>query len=254
MEYKNKIGEESNNKFGSSIKVVGYRNYNDVDIYFSDYDWTYFNIDYNSFKRGSIKCPYEPRIFNKGFIGEGLYKSKENGVQTRSYKTWYDMLKRCYDENHRDKFISYENCYVCDEWLNYQNFAEWYEYNYYEVTGEIMHIDKDILIKGNNIYSPETCIFVPQTINNLIIKRDNDRGELPIGVWYDSSRNKFKAYCCNGKGKVITIGRYQTVEEAFNAYKLYKENVIKSIADEYINYIPYMLYEALYNYNVDIND
>ena len=111
-----------------------------------------------------------------------------------------------------------------------------------------------LLIKGNNIYSPETCIFVPQTINNLIIKRDNDRGELPIGVWYDSSRNKFKAYCCNGKGKVITIGRYQTVEEAFNAYKLYKENVIKSIADEYINYIPYMLYEALYNYNVDIDD
>lgn len=254
MDYKSKLGEESNNKFGSSIKIVGYRRYDDIDIYFPEYNWTYYNTDYNSFKRGSVKCPYEPRIFNVGYIGEGVYKTRANGIKTRSYAVWYDMIKRCYDEVHRNEFISYMECYVCDEWLNYQNFAEWYEYNYYEIDDETVHLDKDILVKGNNCYSPETCVFVPKTINNLILKRDRYRGDTPLGVWYDSTRNNYKAYCCNGHGKNITIGRYSTIDEAFYAYKQYKESIIKSIADEYKDFIPYTLYNALYNYIIDIND
>lgn len=249
-----KIGEESINKFGSSIKITGYRRYNDIDIYFPEYNWTYYNIDYNSFKRGSVKCPYEPRIFGIGYIGEGCYKSRNNGIKTRSYTVWYDMLKRCYDERHIFNYTNYIDCYVCDEWLNYQNFAEWYEYNYYEINNETMHIDKDLIIKNNRVYSPEACVIVPQFINNLIIKRDNNRGELPIGVWYDSSRNKYSSHCCDGYGNIITLGRFQTIDEAFAVYKAYKENLIKEIADEYKDFIPHELYNALYKYEVDIND
>ena len=246
VKYKSKLGEESNNKFDSSIKIIGYRGYNDIDIYFPDYDWTYYNTNYNQFKNGTVKCPYEPRIFNVGYIGEGKYKSRENGIKTRVYMLWYDMLRRCYDESHRYDFISYENCYVCDEWLNFQNFAEWYDENYYEIDNETTALDKDILFKGNDIYSPETCVFVPYTINNLILKRQNDRGEFPLGVWYDKKRDNYKSYCCNGQGKTVTLGRYKTVEEAFNKYKEYKENLIKRIADSYIDKIPYIYYMRLY--------
>lgn len=250
-----KIGMESKNNFDSIIILSAYRKYNDVDIYFPEYDWTYFNAHFGMFKNRTVKCPYEPRIFNVGYIGEGIYKSKINKEHVRSYTTWYKMLQRCYDDMHRYKFTSYSDCYVCDEWLNYQKFAEWYENNYYEISsGEQMHIDKDILYKGNVIYSPETCIFVPKTINNLILKREINRGDLPIGVWYDESRNNYKACCCDGHGKIKTIGRYKTVEEAFTSYKDYKEQVIKSIADIYKNEIPLELYNALYDYTVDIYD
>lgn len=255
MMYEDRIGQESKNNFGSLIRITGYRNYYDVDIYFPDYDWTFYNADYNSFKRGKVKCPYEPRVFNVGYLGEGEYKSRENNKQVNSYRIWYGMIRRCYDENHRYNYITYDDCYVCDEWLNYQNFAEWYNCNYYEISsGEQMHIDKDILIKGNRIYSPETCIFVPKSINNLVLARGRDRGDLPIGICYDSERNKYRAHCCDGHGKDITIGRYDTIYEAFIQYKIYKESVLKNTAEVYKEEIPIELYNALYNYTIDIND
>ena len=90
------------------------------------------------------------------------------------------MLERCYDTEHSYKFPTYENCIVCDEWLNYQNFARWFDINYYEIEGEVMCLDKDILFKGNKIYSPKTCIFVPRGINNLFTKNDKCRTNFAI--------------------------------------------------------------------------
>ena len=82
---------------------------------------------------------------------------------------------------------------MTDEWLNFQNFAEWYEKNYYEIPGEIMCLDKDILIKRNKTYSPETCVFVSNRINNLFVKNDYNRGEYPIGVNLYKRTNKYRA-------------------------------------------------------------
>ena len=52
----------------------------------------------------------------------------------------------------------------------------------------------------------------------------------------------------------VGLGTYSTPEEAFYAYKEYKEKLIKEIADLYQNEIPTILYEAMYNYEVEIND
>ena len=62
------------------------------------------------------------------------------------------------------------DCSVYEGWHNFQNFAKWYEDNYYEIEEEQMHLDKDILVKGNKVYSPDTCVFVPETINGLFVK------------------------------------------------------------------------------------
>lgn len=248
-----RTGEESYNKFGSKIIITGYRNNTDVDIYFPEYDWTFYHAQYNKFKNGNIKCPYEPRVVNNGFIGEGEYKTVENGSNTRSYHTWKSMLTRCYDDNYHIKKPSYINCYVCDEWLNYQNFAEWYENNYYEIDEETMNLDKDILVKGNIVYGPETCIFVPQKINDLFCLNNDCRGELPVGV-YKHNCGKFVSECCDGNGNQKYLGLYNTIEEAFLVYKQYKEKIIQDIANEYFNLIPTTLYLALMNYQVEIDD
>ena len=135
--------------------------------------------------------------------------------------------------------------------------AEWIEINYYEIPGEVMCLDKDILYKGNKLYSREACIFVPQRINNLFIKCDKSRGKNPIGVTPRSSGN-YQVFCNNGYGKNIYLGTYTTKEEAFQVYKNYKEKVIKKVIDSYEGRIPEPFYsrlkEAMYNYKVEIDD
>lgn len=248
-----RLGETLINNFGSKMIITEYRKYKDIDIYFPEYDFTVEHATYGAFERGEIKCPFEPRVFNIGYIGVGEYKAFENGKATKVYSTWNDMLKRCYAEKYHMKKPTYSNCEVCEEWLNFQNFAAWYTKNYYCVPNKVMCLDKDILVKGNKIYGPNTCVFVPQEINGLFTKSDAARGQSPIGVCLNKNTNKFKSYC-KVNGKKTHIGYHNSEEEAFEAYKEYKEELIKSTADQYKEYIPDKLYDAMINYKVEIND
>ena len=251
---KDYVGLEGYNNFGSKMIVTRSNTSKDIDIYFPQYDWTYKNGKLSAFRGGKVKCPYERRYCGVGYIGEGEHKVCENGKDTHIYKVWIGMLKRCYDENaNRYDLYGGSGATVCEEWHNFQNFAEWYEENYYQVGNERMEIDKDILIKGNKIYSPQTCIIVPRTINSLFVKSNSIRGDYPIGVSKGRTEGKF-AVRCNYRGREKGLGEYFTIKEAFNVYKYFKENYIKEVADEYKPYIPKELYDAMYRYKVEITD
>ena len=254
---RDRTGEEGYNSFGSKMVIVEYRNARDIDIYFPKYNWTFKHVQYNKFKNGNIKCPYERRYYDKGCLGEGKYKVRENGKLKREFKIWHHMLQRCYDPKYHETHPTYKGCKVEDYLLNFQNMGEWIESNYYEIFGETMCLDKDILYKGNKVYSRETCIFVPKRINSLFTKRDNARGDSPIGVYPVPSGN-YQVHCNNGYGKLDYLGTYLTKEEAFHVYKQYKEKVIKETIDSYEGKIPEPFYsrlrEAMYNYEVSIND
>ena len=251
---KDYVGLERHNNFGSKMIVTRSNTSKDIDIYFPQYDWTYKNGKLSAFRGGKVKCPYERRYCGVGYIGEGEHKVCENGKDTHIYKVWIGMLKRCYDENaNRYDLYGGSGATVCEEWHNFQNFAEWYEENYYQVGNERMEIDKDILIKGNKIYSPQTCIIVPRTINSLFVKSNSIRGDYPIGVSKGRTEGKF-AVRCNYRGREKGLGEYFTIKEAFNVYKYFKENYIKEVADEYKPYIPKELYDAMYRYKVEITD
>lgn len=251
------IGKIQYNNFGSKMEIIRFKNKSDMDIYFPQYDWVAEHKYYNDFQRGSIKCPFEPTVYGIGFYGVGKYKSRENGIKTNVYKEWYNMFARCYG-NYKKRNITYEDCHVCEEWHNFQNFAKWHEENYYTINDKKMCLDKDILYKGNKIYSPNTCVFVPQRINVLFIKSGKIRGDYPIGVAYNKRDNVFESWiskCSNDKKKKqIYLGRYNTFEEAFQVYKIEKEKYIKQVADEYKLYIPKKLYDAMYKWEVDMND
>ena len=188
-----RTGEERVNNFGSKMIIVGYRNKRDIDVYFPEYNWTFEHTTYQNFKNGNIKCPYEPRYYGKGFLGEGKYKMSENGKHKKEYKIWHGMLQRCYDPKCHERETTYEDCEVENYLLNFQNMCEWIKNNYYEVAGERMHLDKDILCKGNKIYSKEKCIFVPHRINTLFTKSDKSRGDNPIGVTLNSAGQLYGA-------------------------------------------------------------
>ena len=138
------------------------------------------------------------------------------------------MFKRCYSKHYLEKQPSYKGCMVCEEWKTFSVFEEWFDKNYYTIENEIMCIDKDILFKGNKIYSPETCIFVPKSINSMFVSGKAKRGSLPIGVSYDSESGKYQAYYTeNSKHK--RIGRYDDPEDAFIAYKEKRESQGKTL-------------------------
>ena len=261
-----RTNEEGFNNFGSKIIIKSYRSAKSIDIFFPEYNYTVTNREYKEFKKGIIKCPYEKRLCEIGYIGEGKYKSKgKDGKKTKAYNEWCHIIRRCYDPYciNDDRRLSYVDCFVCEEWHCFQNFAEWFYKNYYEVIGQKMHLDKDILVKGNKIYSPKNCIFVPERINTLFIKATKSRGKYPIGVYeFLDKRNgnrKLRAQCSILKDEKVKrkyLGDFPIDRpfQAFTTYKNFKENYIKQVADEYKGLIPQKLYEAMYNYEVEIND
>lgn len=252
-----RVGERNVNNFGSKMVITKYRNAMDIDVYFPEYDYITKNVQYGNFKKGNIKCPYERRYYGIGYLGEGEYEVRENGKLTKVFTTWHSMLQRCYSEKYHGRQPTYIDCKVCKEFHNFQNFAKWYENNYYKVEGERMHLDKDILLKGNKIYSKETCIFVPERINTLFTKCDSSRGKSVIGT--SPKNGKYQVECKifnseTGKSKREYLGIYDMQEKAFEVYKQFKENYIKQLADYYKDLIPQILYDALYNYIVEITD
>ena len=253
------INKNKNALGGYEMKIIEYNKATDIVVEFQDEFKAKIRTRWSSFKEGNIKNPYHKSLCNVGYLGEGNYKVSENGKHTKVYDVWVAMIQRCYDPYYLNKYQSYIDCYVCDEWLCFQNFAKWFYKNYYEINNEIMHLDKDILYKGNKIYSPQTCVFVPNNINVLFCKRNKLRGKCVIGVYWDVERSKFVSVCSvfekeRNKAKHKFIGRYNSEVEAFMAYKQFKENHIKQVADEYKDLIPKELYNAMYEYEVEIND
>lgn len=162
------------------------------------------------------------------------------------------MIKRCCNEKYKSKHPAYKNTSCSNEWMDFNVFYKWLSsqdnYKKWKI-GKYWAIDKDIIFKGNNFYSSETCCLVPQRVNNIFTKRNSKRGILPIGVTFE--RNKYRAYSSG-----IHLGDYNTPEEAFMRYKEFKENYIKQVAkEEYeIGNIVRKCYDAMINYQVEITD
>lgn len=144
------------------------------------------------------------------------------------------MLQRCYTDM-KGKYAAYYGIVkVCEEWLNFQNFAEWYESHYYNIPNERLHIDKDIKSSGCKLYSPDTCILIPQSINEVV--RDNYRKKKDFDLPLTIRR------CNNGyrvKFRKENLGVYKTIDECVNKYNNRKVEYIKELVDGYGDLLPY---------------
>ena len=225
------------------MKIIRYGACDDIDVQFLDeHGYIYYHNVYTNFKKGQIKNPYDRSIFGVGYIGDGKYGTGDAVKRTQEEYVWRGMLERCYGDKYKDVHSTYyDKCMVCEEWHNFQNFAEWYTQNFYQVGTERMHLDKDILVKGNKLYSPDTCLIVPQRINMLFLQKPN-KYNLPSGI-SPMANNRYRADY-NGK----KVGNYNTLEEAIQAHDNEKRKAIRNIAKEYKPVIPNKLYEALLNW------
>lgn len=240
---------------GYEVRLNKYNNCFNCELEFLNVKFPYtVNTGFRSFKDKTVRYPYHPTKFNVGYIGEGKYKSTgEDGKDLPVYRYWDGIMRRCYSERLKNISKTYADCSVDEKWHNFQNFAEWFYENYNPDTMERWCLDKDILVKGNRIYSPETCCFVPNEINILFTNGYVRRGLYPKGVTYKTRINRYIAQY-QDESVVIHIGTYKTVEEAFQAYKKVKEEYIKNKADKWKDLIDPRVYEAMYKYEVEITD
>ena len=238
----NRLGEIRKNTFGTEMKIIAYRKNSDIDIQFlDDNGYVYEHQTYSNFKAGQIKNPYDRTIFGVGYIGVGKYKTGLRKRNPEQY-VWRGMLERCYGDKYKDVHSAYYNkCYVCDEWLNFQVFAEWYNENIYQIGTERMHLDKDILIKGNKVYSPDTCLIVPQSINEIF--HVSGKKTKDIDLPYTILRTSKEKYSVSFRGK--SLGVYDTVDKALDTYLKAKKNYIRQKVKEMENELPTKVRDAL---------
>ena len=268
-----RLGATNYNNQGCLMKIVEYNSIRNVIVEFQDKYKCQKKTQWDYFQKGSIDNPYHPSVCGVGMHGI-KYPICVNGKKTKEYIAWKDMLYRsCSDKNKLPKSqIAYINVTCCKEWLLFENFYEWlHSQENFEVwkSNKGFALDKDILVKGNKVYSPETCCLVPERVNALFVRaygKDKKTTGLPIGVKKDNSKyNCAKPYYAtywskdvvsqNGSHHIF-LGSAKTPEEAFQIYKQYKEAYIKQVTQEEYDKgtISKKCYEAMMRWEVEIND
>ena len=252
---KGRVQKQANKYIGLQVEtnncgkciIIDYENCDKVKVRFIEPEYEKF-CQLGTLVRGGVTNPYFPSVFGKGFIGVGKYTSKDKRV----YRLWKAMLGRCYNPNIPESIKTYSDVTVCDEWLNFQNFATWCNsqkfFNAKDNQGNSYQLDKDILVEGNKVYSPDTCCFVPQEINNLVSCKTGKSGK--TGVFYKEKYKKFSAQVKLGEQGLKLLGSFETESEAFQAYKVVKESCVKQIAEKWRDVICEKSYKSLMKWSV----
>lgn len=169
----------STNQYGD-VRIVRYYNNRHLMVEFAR-TGTLCSVNLSNLYKGKLADPFAERktklIREHGYRGIGKYRQVSHKA---AYDLWSNMLNRCYNPQMRKNAESYKNCSVCEQWHNFQFFAEWY---YSQIREPGYTLDKDILVKGNRVYAPDRCAMVPPDINILFASRKANRGLYPIGVY-----------------------------------------------------------------------
>ena len=104
------------------------------------------------------------------FIDEDIMKVK---------KRWRGMINRCYNKNKSGISPAYRGTSICNEWLDFSCFLKWAKPFIPQIRLG-WDLDKDLLGEGRRLYSPDTCTFLPTSINSGIAKKYlwKDRGSI----------------------------------------------------------------------------
>lgn len=257
------MGKEFVNRRGHKCFIVEYYSATKVlVVFYRTMTFDYFT--YRNLQIGGFLDYNEPSLLGVGYLGE-KQSMKSTPSERKAYRAWSHILHRCYDEKVQERHPRYKGCTVSKEWLSFKNFKEWYikqpQLLYKEDSnGNRWSIDKDILVRGNKVYSAETCCVVPNEINILIVKPSHrsEHDHLPEGVGYIkpktiNSKIGYTARVHKGNGESDRyLGYYDTPEEAFLFYKQAKEERIKEVANKWKGKIADNVYDALMKWEVGV--
>ena len=182
---------------------------------------------------------WNPWDYHRGLCGIGYSGMKMNTEMRHSvsYYRWKNMVQRCYDKKVHKKYKpEYKDKSVCEEWLNYSNFKIWFDEHFVPSKNNQIDLDKDLLVQGNKVYSPETCVFLLHYQNTMFERSAKDK-------IYENEDGTFVI----GNGKKKT---YATLKEAEDIVCERNQNHIESVAEKCKGSIPMCAYEAMLNWDV----
>lgn len=248
MSVDTRLGEIHKTKNYGDFEIIEYHNCEKVKVRFLDTGYETI-AQYSRIKSGAVKDILKPSVCGVGIVGGE--KTHENGKAFREYDIWAKMLKRVYRESVSGDKPTYLDVVVSENFKNFPYFKSWCYKQVGFASEDKWELDKDILVKGNKVYSEDTCCFVPREINVLFTSNKINRGFYPVGV--HKRANKYVSDI-SILGKKVHLGVFDSPEEAFLAYKLAKEKHIKFLADKWKDWIDHRVYEALMNYEIEITD
>ena len=185
VNYKDCVGKVYKSKSSGDFKILKYNDRANVEIQFLKTGFETI-AELGNIRNGRVKDPRSPSVFGVGVSGT-KYQFRIDGVKTKEYALWCDMLRRCYSDDFKKRQPTYDGCEVSDNFLYYEYFYEWCNKQIgFGVEG--FELDKDLLIKGNKVYSESTCVFLPSEINSLLVKRTASRGKHLIGVYFNKKK------------------------------------------------------------------
>lgn len=243
---KPKTGEVFVSNFGTRYEVLEYVDCYNVKVKFLDSFGFEGWFQADSVRKGSVRNPYDKTVHGVGYMGEGNAETVANKSRLVEREAWYAMMSRSYCPKFKSKHRKYSECTVSEDWHCYQNFANWMKNQRFYGLG--YQLDKDLLVRDNKVYSPDTCVLLPAHINQLVQRNISKKGLLPNGV-RAVSESTFQATLQTVRG-VTSVYGFQTVEDAYLKYKEMKEDYVKSVADMWFGSIDSKAYEALYEWRV----
>lgn len=188
----------------------------------------------------------DPTVFGIGYIGVGPYTARRHGKLTPERTAWQSMLQRAYSPAWASKYPTYAKVHVCSEWHCFQTFAEWW-HNTPNSGVAGFQLDKDLRVLGSQIYSPNTCSYVPQAVNKLLTDHGNARGDYPLGVGF--LRGRFQARL-NVRGYRRHLGVFDTIQDAYRAYVNAKEALVLEVAGEHRHQLHPEVFDTLMRWEV----
>lgn len=127
---------------------------------------------------------------------------------------------------------SYDSSQIVEDWLTFSNFKAWME----QQDWEGKELDKDILVKGNQVYGPDTCVFVPRRLNTLLNTQRLINKNSLLGVNYSKpSKDMINSLSKPWRAQVssfdqrqqLYLGCYATQEEAHYVWQIAKSKELE---------------------------
>lgn len=241
-------GEVICSKQDGYFEIIEYINAKNVVVKFIETGYTTV-CRITNVLNGKVKDRLKPSVYGVGVLGEKL--PLKEGTGSKEYSVWVRMLDRCYNKNNK-KTPTYEGCTVSKDFLHFHKFKGWCS----EQVGfgkEGFALDKDILSGGSKVYSPETCVFVPQEINNFLTNIKSEGNSHHVGAYFDKKSGKYKV-CFSRYSKTTNLGYFDCIVKAAQTYKEAKENHAKELAEKWKDQIDGRVYEALTKWRVSADD
>ena len=242
-------------KLYGDLIITKYINHKEVYVKFLETGYE-TKAYFGNIKKGIVRDRSVPSVIGVGIVGDEV--TKVNGNFLKEYNLWQALLRRCYCDKFHVKCPTYKDCSVSDNFKYYPYFKEWCNnqigFNVLDDKGNHFELDKDLLIKGNKVYSEDTCCFIPREINVALIYNQTKKGNHPIGVSYSKVNNKFVVYVKKGEGSREYLGYFEDASVAFLAYKASKEAYLKELANKWKDKIDPRVYEALIGWEINIDD